>query len=92
MESGNAWRRPGEVDAAANEVACGDFLAGHSAYIDGELTADERAAHERHEARCASCAHYASVLRRGSSLLRALPEVTPSSDFEERLSDRAAPG
>jgi anti-sigma factor RsiW len=87
MNPGNAWRT-GAGDPAAANVACGSFLARHSAYLDGDLTPAERAAHEAHEARCASCARYAAVLRRGSNVLRELPEISPSTDFHERLQHR----
>lgn len=81
MNPGNAWRRAGDV-------ACNRYLTRHSAYLDGELTAEERLVHEAHEASCASCARYASVLRRGASMLRDLPEIEPSSDFQQRLQHR----
>lgn len=87
MNSGQAWRvtgpGPGEGD-----VACSDFLARHSAWLDGELAGGERAAHERHLAECDACGQYARVLARGTELLRGLPEVEPSEEFGARLQHR----
>ena len=69
-------------------MSCRDFLARHSEYVDGviEAAAAERmAAHVRV---CASCARYDRVVRRGGALLRELPGITLSSDFEARLRHR----
>ena len=88
MNPGYAWRRPGEGDGALSGVACEQYLDRHSEYLDGELRAEERLAHEAHEAACPACARYARVLRRGSSVLRDLPPVLPTSDFQQRLQHR----
>jgi len=88
MEPGNAWPDPGAAEAADSGPGCSKFLVWHSAYLDDDLSAAERAEHEAHEAACSSCAHYASVLRRGTGILREIPELTPSADFHERLQHR----
>ena len=88
MNPGNAECRSSAGDAAAASVACGNYLARHSAYLDGELSGEERSEHAAHESVCASCARYASVLRRGSGMLRELPQIAPSTDFQQRLQHR----
>jgi anti-sigma factor RsiW len=88
MNPGNAWRRSGNGEAAGGNSACGAFLDRHSAYLDGELSPEDAAIHEAHEAGCHSCGRYASVLRRGSAILGDLPEVYPSLDFNQRLQHR----
>lgn len=88
MNPGNAWRRSGKGEAAGGSSACAAFLACHSAYLDGELSREEEAIHEAHQAACGSCGRYASVLRRGTTVLSDLPEVFPSSDFHQRLQHR----
>jgi hypothetical protein len=87
MISGQAWRDT-SGDTRGEDVACSDFLARHSAWLDGELDAAARAAHERHLAACDACSRYARVLTRGTELLRGLPEVEPSEEFGARLQHR----
>ncbi|NJD10802.1 MAG: hypothetical protein FIB01_10360 [Gemmatimonadetes bacterium] len=88
MNPGNARRRARAAEVAAGSLACGSFLARHSAYLDGDLTLAETQVHEAHAAACAACARYASVLQRGTSMLRELPPLLPSSDFHQRLQHR----
>jgi len=88
MNPGNAWRRRSAGEAAASSDACSTYVARHSAYLDGELTVLQRTQHEAHEAECASCSRYADVLRRGSTLLRGLPDISPATDFYQRLQHR----
>lgn len=65
-----------------NQVA--DLL---SAYIDGEVTADERALVEAHLAACTACAHDLVTLRQTVSLLRQLPQMAAPRPFTVRAAD-----
>ncbi len=69
-------------------MTCQEFLARHAEYMDDRLTSPEAARWEAHVAACASCAHYDRVVRQGVRILRALPEVEPSTDFFPRLQHR----
>lgn len=88
MKPGEVRRSLAEGEVVAHDVACSVFLARHSAYLDDDLLPRERSAHERHQAECASCARYARVLASGVDVLRSLPELEPSADFEARLQHR----
>lgn len=88
MKPGEVRRKSAVGEVGAHDVACSVFLARHSAYLDDELLPRERAAHERHQAACASCARYARVLASGVDVLRSLPALEPSPDFEARLQHR----
>jgi len=59
-------------------------------YIDGNLSADDRIAFERHMASCQVCRTIERELRMTQSLLRTLPAVAPRGDFEARLAARIA--
>jgi anti-sigma factor RsiW len=58
-----------------------------SAYMDGEVSADERALVETHLATCALCAHDLVTLRQTVSLLRQLPQVAAPRPFTLRETD-----
>lgn len=64
---------------------CQEFLDRYSEYLDEEMEPPERERVERHMAECASCRRYDDVMRRGLSLVRQLPPVEISADFERRL-------
>jgi len=61
-----------------------------SAYIDGEVVADERARVEAHLAACAACAHDLATLRQTVALLGQLPQVAAPRPFTLRESDVSA--
>lgn len=65
-----------------NQVA--DLL---SAYIDGEVTADERALVETHLATCTACAQDLATLRQTVILVRQLPQLAAPRPFTLRESD-----
>lgn len=67
---------------------CQTFLAGYSAFRDGDVAADEREAFHAHAGSCDACARYDRVVGRGVLVYRALPELEVSSDFGERLRHR----
>jgi hypothetical protein len=60
-----------------------------SAYIDGEVTGDERALVETHLATCVACARDLASLRQTVTMLRQLPPVAAPRPFTLRESDVA---
>jgi anti-sigma factor RsiW len=61
-----------------------------SAYIDGEVTGDERALVEMHLATCVACARDMATLRQTVTMLRQLPSVAAPRPFTLRESDVAS--
>jgi putative zinc finger protein len=66
-------------------IDCNTFLERYSAYLDHDLTVAERDEMEAHADECPDCAHYDRVVRRGTDVLRGLPELEVSEDFGDRL-------
>ncbi len=69
-------------------MTCQEFLARYSEYLDELLDPMEAARWHHHMGRCASCARYDRVVRQGLELVRDLPLLEPSPDFEPRLQHR----
>jgi hypothetical protein len=69
-------------------VFCEELLARYGDYIDGQLSPLQAARLQLHLEVCVSCARYDRIMRRGLELVRDLPELTPSHDFEQRLQHR----
>jgi len=69
-------------------MTCQESLALYSEYLDGALPEEVRERFEVHLARCESCARYHRVMRKGLRLVRELPDLQPSSDFQDRLQHR----
>lgn len=69
-------------------MTCQEFLARYSEYLDELLDPMEAARWHHHLGRCASCARYDRVMRQGLELVRDLPSLEPSPDFEARLQHR----
>ncbi|HEX2204382.1 MAG TPA: zf-HC2 domain-containing protein [Longimicrobium sp.] len=67
---------------------CQTFLDGYTAFRDDDLSWDERVEFEVHLDECERCARYDRVVRRGTDVLRDLPEVEVSDDFGARLQHR----
>jgi hypothetical protein len=67
---------------------CEELLARYGDYIDGQLSPLQAARLQLHLEVCGSCARYDRIMSRGLELVRELPELTPSHDFEERLQHR----
>lgn len=67
---------------------CRDFLARHSEYVDGVLETAAAGRMRAHARGCASCARYDRIVRRGGALVRELPAMTLSPDFEARMRHR----
>ena len=78
---------PGKA-GRAHEVGCDEFLARHSEYLDGLLEPLAKARLSAHAAACGSCARYDRIVRKGIDLVRDLPDVEPSEEFEMRLQHR----
>src|SRR5690606_3249133 len=70
------------------EAGCDEFLARHSEYLDGLLTPLAAARLNAHASVCGSCARYDRIVRKGIDLVRDLPDVEPSEEFELRLQHR----
>jgi hypothetical protein len=70
------------------EIVCDDILVRHSDYLEGSLAPHDAARIQWHLATCSSCARYDRIVRRGLELVRGLPEVEPSEDFQDRLQHR----
>lgn len=69
-------------------MTCQEYLALYSDYLDERLGAAARTRCTAHAEACRSCARYDRVMRRGLQLARSLPEIVPSSDFDQRLQHR----
>lgn len=67
---------------------CGEFMARHSDYMDGLLPTLAVARLQAHVEACRACARYDRVVRKGIDLVRDLPVIEPTSDFEQRLQHR----
>jgi len=70
-----------------NCVSCEERL---SAYIDNELSPEERLLIGEHLQICPSCARKAKTLYQMSVLIGSIPEETPSSAFVQRTVNKAA--
>jgi hypothetical protein len=81
-------RRGGILEVGWFSMTCKDSLALYSEYLDGALPESVRERFEVHVARCDSCARYHRVMRRGLRLVHEMPELEPSSDFQDRLQHR----
>jgi hypothetical protein len=66
-------------------IDCQTFIERYSAYLDHDVSWAEREEIEAHADECETCARYDRVVRRGTDVLRDLPELEVSEDFGERL-------
>jgi hypothetical protein len=66
-------------------IDCETYLARYSEYLDHDMTVAERDEMEAHADECEHCAQYDRVVRRGTDVLRDLPELEVSDDFADRL-------
>ena len=69
-------------------MTCHDCIARANEFIDETLGSLERARHAAHLERCAGCARYHRVLRKGLRLAQDLGEIQPSDQFAVRLRGR----
>jgi hypothetical protein len=63
-------------------------MARHSDFMDGMLPTLAAARLRAHVGSCAACARYDRVVRKGIDLVRDLPRLEPTTDFERRLEHR----
>lgn len=76
-------------------MTCREFQERLSEWIDGDPPAADRARMEEHARACAECGRSDAKMREALQVLRSLPPVRASADFEEklfaRIRDRKAP-
>ena len=72
-------------------MTCGENREQHSAWLDGELPAAERARMEAHLAGCAECSAELARLARMLGMLRALPAERAPLGFVDRVLAAARP-
>lgn len=69
---------------------CREFRNKHVAFVDDLLSAVEMDGMRRHVTACARCARRDTAIRRSLLLIRNLPSIEPSPDFQRRLNARLA--
>ena len=69
---------------------CREFRNKHVAFVDDLLPAVEMDAMRRHVTACSRCARLDTAIRRSLLLIRNLPSIEPSRDFQRRLNARLA--
>lgn len=71
-------------------MTCAEFVELVTAYLEGTLSAQDRAAFDEHLALCPGCDRYLAQFRATIDLLGELPEESLSSPGRERLLDAFA--
>jgi anti-sigma factor RsiW len=71
-------------------MTCEEFVELVTAYLEGTLPADQRAAFDEHMALCPGCDRYLAQFRTTIALLGELPEESLPSPARERLLDAFA--
>jgi anti-sigma factor RsiW len=71
-------------------MTCAELVELVTAYLEGTLPAEERAAFDEHLALCPGCDRYLAQFRATIDLLGELPEESLSSPGRERLLDAFA--
>ena len=71
-------------------MTCSELVELVTAYLDGTLTAEQRAAFEEHLELCLGCDRYLAQFRVTIDLLGELPEESISAPARERLLDAFA--
>jgi anti-sigma factor RsiW len=66
-------------------VTCQELVELVTAYLEGDLDEEQRAAFEEHLELCPGCATYLAQFRRTVDLLGRLPEASISTPARERL-------
>ena len=67
---------------------CRSFRDNHLQFLDDALEPADLVAMQRHLAECAECARHDTAIRRGMLLLRNMPTIEPSPEFQSRLAAR----
>jgi anti-sigma factor RsiW len=68
-------------------MTCAEFVELVTAYLEGNLSAEERAAFDEHLALCPGCDTYLDQFRVTIDLIGELPEESLSSPAREQLLD-----
>ena len=68
-----------------DDISCRELVELVSDYLEGALTASDRARFESHIARCGHCAAYVRQMRETITLMGRLPTHTLSVETEARL-------
>jgi anti-sigma factor RsiW len=71
-------------------MTCQEFVELVTAYLEGALPADQRAAFEDHMTLCPGCDHYLAQFKQTIEVLGELPEETLSAPGRQRLLDAFA--
>jgi hypothetical protein len=64
---------------------CREFHDNHAPYVDQRLSAQQENEMRRHARECERCAAHDTRVRRSLILVRSLPSIEPSADFQARL-------
>ena len=67
---------------------CREFRDNHAPYIDQRLSAVAENEMRQHAQECQRCAEHDTRVRRSLILVRSLPTIEPSPDFQARLNAR----
>jgi hypothetical protein len=67
---------------------CSEFRDKHALLIDLRCSALEESEMRQHMTECRHCAHHDMIVRRSLMLVRSLPTIEPSPDFQARLAAR----
>jgi len=67
---------------------CREFRDRHAPFVDAMCSADEEAEMRRHMHGCLHCARHDMLVRRSLMLVKSLPTIEPSPDFQARLEAR----
>lgn len=67
---------------------CREFLERHALYVDLMCSAVEEHEMREHARQCPKCSRHDTVVRRCLLLVRNLPTIQPSADFQARLQAR----
>jgi anti-sigma factor RsiW len=71
-------------------MTCAEFVELVTAYLEGTLPGEQRAAFDEHMALCPGCERYLEQFQRTIDLIGELPEESLSSPGRERLLDAFA--
>jgi hypothetical protein len=67
---------------------CRNFRETHAEFVDARCTSLQEDAMREHMANCRECARHDMLVRRSLLLVRNLPTIEPSPDFQARLEAR----
>lgn len=67
---------------------CREFRNRHAPFVDQLCSGSEEAEMRQHARHCVACARHDMLVRRGLMLVKSLPTIEPSPDFQARLEAR----